>query len=87
METAFMWDMPLVHLVILFIPAIPNLFGIWHAYHRVFPTPQERLIWMGVCIFVPMLGGLAYLLFGVRRASKQVPDGPGIAGQNDDGND
>jgi len=50
--------------------AIPNLFGIWHAFHRVFPTPQERLIWIGVCIFVPVIGGISYLIFGLRRARK-----------------
>ena len=50
--------------------AIPNLFGIWHAFHRVFPTPQERLIWVGVCVFVPIIGGISYLIFGFRRARK-----------------
>ena len=53
--------------------AIPNLFGIWHAFHRVFPTPQERLIWIGVCIFVPVIGGICYLIFGFRRAHKRAP--------------
>ena len=52
--------------------AVPNLFGIWHAFHRVFPTPQERLIWIGVCIFVPVIGGISYLLFGLRRARKGI---------------
>lgn len=56
--------------LLLGLPAIPNLFGIWHAFHRVFPTPSERLIWLGVCVFVPIVGGLAYLLFGLRRAKK-----------------
>ena len=50
--------------------AIPNLFGIWHAFHRIFPTPQERMIWIGVCIFVPVIGGVSYLIFGLRRARK-----------------
>ena len=50
--------------------AVPNLFGIWHAFHRVFPTSQERLIWIGVCVFVPVIGGISYLIFGLRRASK-----------------
>jgi hypothetical protein len=54
--------------------AIPNLFGIWHSFHRVFPTPQERLIWVGVCVFVPVIGGISYLIFGLRRARKWNPD-------------
>lgn len=75
-----MWnDIGFLGLLLMGLPAIPNLFGIWHSYHRVFPTEKERLIWLGVCIFVPVLGGLAYLLFGFRRARKYSPerDGPG----------
>lgn len=62
--------MDLLTLLLLGIPAIPNLFGIWHAWGRVFPTQQERLIWLGVCVFVPVIGGVAYLIFGMRRAKK-----------------
>lgn len=53
---------------LLFLPALPNMWGIWHAFSHDFPTPTERLIWMMVCVFVPVIGGLAYLLFGLRRA-------------------
>jgi hypothetical protein len=63
-------NLSLTSLLLLAIPAIPNLFGIWHAFNRRFPTDKERLIWLGVCVFVPVLGGLAYLLFGFRRAKK-----------------
>lgn len=62
--------MDIVNILLLGIPAIPNLFGIWHAWNRVFPTPQERLWWLGACVFVPVLGGIAYLIFGMRRARK-----------------
>ncbi len=60
--------------------ALPNLFGIWHAFHRVFPSPQERLIWMGICVFVPIIGGIGYLVFGLRRSRKWDPDkdDPGV---------
>ena len=68
-----MWNFDIMTLILLFIPAIPNLWGIWHAYHRVFPTQQERLIWLGICIFVPVIGGLIYLVFGMRRAKKHIP--------------
>ena len=66
-------NMDFFTLVLLGLPALPNLFGIWHSYHRIFPTDKERLIWLGVCIFVPVLGGISYLLFGFRRARKYVP--------------
>lgn len=62
-NTIFTW-------ILMGLPALPNLFGIWHAFHRSFPTAQERLIWLGVCVFVPVIGGLAYLVFGLRRAKK-----------------
>lgn len=62
--------------------AIPNLFGIWHAFRRVFPTQQERLIWLGVCVFVPVIGGLAYLVFGLRRSRKWDPAKDGAPGDN-----
>lgn len=55
---------------LLALPILPNLWGIWHAFYHDFPHPQERLIWMGVCVFVPVIGGLAYLIFGLRRSRK-----------------
>lgn len=55
-------------LVLLLIPALLNLWAIWHAFHHTFATPQERLLWMGAGIFIPVLGGVAYLLVGKGRA-------------------
>lgn len=52
---------------LLLIPALLNLWAIWHAFHHLFATPQERLLWMGAGIFIPLLGGLVYLFFGKRR--------------------
>lgn len=70
-----MLDLKLPILVLIALPALLNLWGIRHAFHRAFPTPQERLLWIGVCIFVPLLGGLAYLFFGMRRSRRIGPDG------------
>ena len=39
-------------IALLFLPALLNLWGIW----------------MVACVFVPVLGGVAYVLFGWRRA-------------------
>ena len=55
-------------IALLFLPALLNLWGIWHAFNRTFETPLERVLWMVACVFVPVLGGVAYVLFGWRRA-------------------
>ncbi|MFR1533412.1 MAG: PLD nuclease N-terminal domain-containing protein [Bilophila wadsworthia] len=39
-----------------------------HAFNHTFETPLERVLWMVACVFVPVLGGVAYVLFGWRRA-------------------
>ncbi|MDR2489510.1 MAG: PLD nuclease N-terminal domain-containing protein [Desulfovibrio sp.] len=62
--------MELWQIVLLAALPIPNLWGIRHAFYHDFPAPHERLIWMGVCIFVPVIGGLAYMLFGFRRSKE-----------------
>jgi hypothetical protein len=49
--------MSITTFLLLGLPAIPNLFGIWHAFHHDFPGPQERLKWLGACVFLPVLGG------------------------------
>ncbi|MDR2605485.1 MAG: PLD nuclease N-terminal domain-containing protein [Desulfovibrio sp.] len=67
---------PLLFYGLLSLPALINLFGIAHAFRRVFPSPQERLLWLGCCVFIPVIGGLAYLAFGMRRAAKQAVEQP-----------
>lgn len=57
-------------LLLLAIPILPNLWSIWHAFYREFPTPAERLIWIAGCVFLPVIGGVAYILIGRRRARK-----------------
>ena len=55
-------------IALLFLPAVLNLWGIWHAFRHQFETPLERMLWIMGCVFLPLLGGLAYLVFGLRRA-------------------
>ncbi len=44
-----------------------SFWAIWHAYQREFPTNQEKMLWMGVAVFVPFIGGIAYLGVGRKR--------------------
>jgi hypothetical protein len=57
-------------LILAFIPILPNLWCIYHAFQREFPTPAEKMAWIGVGIFIPVLGGLIYLIWGRRRGRK-----------------
>jgi uncharacterized protein YjeT (DUF2065 family) len=36
---------------------------------------NEKAIWMAICVFVPVLGGLAYLIFGRPRAKRPGANG------------
>lgn len=58
-----------VKLALLALPMLPNLWGIRHAYRHRF-AGQGQIIWMIVCVFVPVIGGLAYLAVGRRQALK-----------------
>jgi hypothetical protein len=57
-------------LVLLVIPILPNLWSIYHAFYRDFPSSAEKMAWLGVCIFIPVLGGLGYLFWGGKRGEK-----------------
>ena len=53
---------------LLALPIVPNLWSIRHVGTHHFAQPTERFLWLAVCIFVPCLGGLAYVVFGRPRA-------------------
>ena len=60
----------ILFLILLAIPILPNLWSIRHAYYRDFPSPTEKMIWLGISVFIPVLGGLAYLIWGRKRGQK-----------------
>lgn len=69
-----MFDMPtsqlLLILALLSLPILPNLWAIWHAFHATFPTDQEKMVWIALSVFVPVLGGLIYLFWGRKRTRR-----------------
>lgn len=52
---------------LLMLPAVLNLWTIWHAMNHAFPQEKERLLWVLAGIFLPVLGGILYLIFGFKR--------------------
>ena len=65
LQTLTWWQILLV-----FLPVLVNFWGIWHAYTHQFATPFERILWMVLCVFLPLLGGIFYAMFGLRRVQK-----------------
>jgi len=59
---------------LLMLPAIINLWGISHAMRHTFPGENERVLWVVACIFLPILGGVLYLIFGLRRSKPMNTD-------------
>lgn len=69
-----MFDLPtsqlLLILAFLTLPVIPNLWAIWHSFHAEFATQQEKMVWIAVSVFVPVLGGLIYFFWGRKRIQR-----------------
>lgn len=39
-------------------------------WKRNFESANEKVLWMQICIFVPILGSLAYLFIGRKRGKR-----------------
>lgn len=42
------------------------------AWKQDFESSQEKMLWMQICIFIPILGSLAYIFLGKKRGSKRT---------------
>lgn len=71
----YLTDLAAWQLALLALPILPNLWSIWHAMRHDFPGERERYIWVVVATMLPLLGGLAYLFFGLRRSKPIAPRG------------
>ena len=65
----FLTDLTSEQLLLLIVPALPNLWALRHAMYHEFPSQKEKTRWMMACVFLPCLGGIAYYVAGRRRAT------------------
>ncbi len=56
--------------VILLLPILPNLWSIWHIFKNDFPTPQEKMTWVLIATFLPVIGGILYVFWGRKKVIK-----------------
>lgn len=54
----------LIWFVILIIPILPNLWSIWHIFKNDFKTSQDKMTWVLIATFIPVIGGILYIFFG-----------------------
>ncbi|MDD6180775.1 MAG: PLDc N-terminal domain-containing protein [Desulfovibrionaceae bacterium] len=57
------WYIPLI-----ILPTLPNLWSIWHVWAHEFSSLQEKIIWLLIPVFIPLLGGLVYIAAGRKKA-------------------
>jgi hypothetical protein len=57
-------------LALLALPMALNWWGIWHIQRHEFSGPAVKALWFCACVFLPVAGGVAYMLFGCRQVLK-----------------
>lgn len=60
------------HVLLALIPILPNFWSIWHIWTHSFATPERRMYWLLLAVFVPVIGGLVYIFIGRRQALPQI---------------
>ncbi|SDF30309.1 PLDc N-terminal domain-containing protein [Desulfovibrio legallii] len=60
------------HVLVLMVPMIPSLWSILHIWGHEFASPQQRVLWLLLVVFVPVLGGIIYIFTGRKKALGEV---------------
>ncbi|MCQ2444396.1 MAG: PLD nuclease N-terminal domain-containing protein [Mailhella sp.] len=61
-------------MIMLLLPALPNMWALKHAMYHDFPTQREKSRWMLACVLLPCIGGLAYYFVGRKHAGTKELD-------------
>lgn len=67
--TTNQWIVIIAAVVVCFSFSAWTILDTWK---RNFESANEKVLWMQICIFVPILGSLAYLFIGRKRGSKRI---------------
>lgn len=59
------WMIPL-----LLLPMLPTFWSIWDIWSHSFVSYNRKMAWLALAVFVPVLGGIIYILFGRKEARK-----------------
>jgi hypothetical protein len=67
--TATQWVIILSSVAVCFSFSVWTILDIWK---RDFESVNEKVLWMQICIFVPILGAVAYLFVGRKRGTTRA---------------
>lgn len=56
------------HIIIVLLPMAPTFWSIWDIWTHSFASYQKRVTWLIIVIFIPVIGGIIYLIFGWKQA-------------------
>jgi hypothetical protein len=59
------------HAALAVAPMLPTLWSIRHICAHKFENPQQRALWLVLVVFVPVVGGLAYIFSGRKKALRK----------------
>lgn len=60
------------HVLLALIPMLPYFWGIWDIWNHSFPTAEQRMYWLLLVVFVPVLGGIIYIFTGRKQAMPRI---------------
>ena len=63
---------PILWYILIALPACLNMWAIWHAFYHKFSSQGQRMLWICAAVFLPVIGGLAYLLIGRAQAGERL---------------
>jgi hypothetical protein len=67
--TTTQWAIILSSVAVCFSFSAWTILDIWK---RDFESVNEKVLWMQICIFVPILGSVAYLFVGRKRGNTRA---------------
>ncbi len=59
-------------ILLLALPVLPSFWAIHHAFFHTFPKDTERLLWICLNVFVPVIGAIIYFFCGRTRATGKI---------------
>ena len=61
------------HFALLIVPILPSLWSIWHIWSHDFnDDAQRKVLWLILTVFIPVIGGIIYIIAGRRHAGARV---------------